>query len=108
MKRLAVFLAFVTAAACNQHNDIDECIETLIANFGSEICDTGATVKRYTFQGETTYAIHHGTCIADYHDLILDEGCDTLGLIGGFAGVTEINGVAYYDNATLEETIWQN
>jgi hypothetical protein len=108
MKRLVVFSVLVAGAACNQHNDIDDCIENRIANFGPEICETGATVKEYTFQGETTYAIHHGTCIADYHDLILDEDCDTLGLVGGFGGIVEINGVNYYENATLEATIWQN
>ena len=107
MKKLLLGLIIVSAA-CNQHNDIDDCIEQRIASFGTEICETGASVKRYTFQGETTYAINVGSCVADYHDLILDEECDTLGLIGGFAGVSEIDGVDYYDNATLEETIWQN
>lgn len=108
MKKLLVFFAFLSVMACNQHNDIDECIENRIANFGSEVCESGATVNQYIFQGETTYAIHFGSCIADYHDLILDEACDTLGLIGGFGGNPEINGVDYYDNATLEATIWQN
>ncbi|MCB0755360.1 MAG: hypothetical protein H6603_06690 [Flavobacteriales bacterium] len=108
MKKSLVFLACLSFAACNQHNDIDECIETRIANFGPEICETGAWVKQYSFQGETTFAIHAGNCIADYHDLILDEECDTLGLIGGFGGSTEINGVDYYANATLKQTIWQN
>ena len=107
MKRLWIFL-LIASASCNQHNDIDGCIEDMIANFGSEICETGASVKRYTFQGETTYAINVGSCVADYHDLILDEDCDTLGLIGGFGGATDINGDNYYDTATLEATIWQN
>lgn len=107
MKKALIILAMV-AISCNQHNDIDECIENRIANFGSEVCESGAWVKQYTFQGETTYAIHYGACVADYHDLVLDESCDTLGLIGGFAGLTEINGDDYYANATLEATIWQN
>jgi len=107
MKQTLSLLALCTLA-CNQYNDIDSCIEQRIANFGEEVCDTGASVKQYLFQGETTYAIHFGNCIADYHDLILDENCDTLGLIGGFTGSTEINGVDYYATAKLEATIWQN
>lgn len=108
MKRLLLLATCATIASCNQHNDIDDCIENRITNFGSEVCESGASVKQYLFQGETTYAINFGTCVADYHDLILDEHCDTLGLIGGFGGSTDINGDNYYDNATLEATIWQN
>lgn len=108
MKRLLAFAICAVIASCNQHNDIDDCIENRIANFGSEVCENGATVKQYLFQGETTYAINYGPCIADYHDLILDENCDTLGLVGGFGGVTDINGDNYYDTAILESTIWQN
>lgn len=102
-----IFLS-LTLASCNQESETDDCIQVRIANFGNEMCETGASVKQYTFQGETTYAINAGSCIADYHDLILDEHCDTLGLIGGFGGSNEINGVEYYANATFVETIWQN
>ncbi len=108
MKKLLILIPFFATVACNQHNDIDDCIEIHISNFGKEICDDGATVKRYTFQGQTTFAIHPGNCGADLTDVVLDENCDTLGFLGGFAGSTEINGVDYYANATLEETIWQN
>lgn len=95
-------------ASCNQHNDIDECIEQHIAGFGTEICSSGAWVKKYTFQGETTFAIHPGECGADMADLILDENCDTLGIVGGFGGLTDINGEDYYANAVLVNTVWQN
>ena len=97
----------LSAISCNQ-NDNNQCIDDRIANLGSEICSDGASVKRYTFQGETTYAINVGNCVVDYHDLVLDEECDTLGLIGGFGGLSEINGEDFYANATLQETIWQN
>ena len=108
--RLLTFLALtiVVTSSCNQHNDIDLCIEERIANFGSEVCENDASVKEYTFQGETTYAISFGSCLADYHDLILDAECDTLGLVGGFGGISDINGENYYQNAILEATIWQN
>lgn len=104
---LILFVVSLHAMSCNQ-NDSNQCIDDRIANLGSEICSDGASVKRYTFQGETAYAINVGNCVADYHDLVLDEECDTLGLIGGFGGFSEINGEDFYANATLQETVWQN
>lgn len=94
-------------SSCNQ-NEKDQCIDDRIANFGSEICTSGAAVKRYTFQGNTTYAIQPGNCIADGADEILDANCSVLGFVGGFGGLTDINGENYYQNATFQETIWQN
>ena len=107
MKHSWTLFAFLLAA-CNQHNDIDSCIEEKISSFGPEICPENATVKRCTFQGKTTYAILPGNCIADQADEILDENCNLLGYVGGIGGNTEINGVDYYANATVDETIWQN
>lgn len=108
MKKVILGLTVILlSTSCNQ-SESDQCIHDRIANFGTEICPSGATVKRYNFQGNTTYAIHLGSCIADGADEILAENCDVLGFVGGIAGVTDINGENYYDNASLEETIWQN
>jgi hypothetical protein len=101
-------LLLLLCFSCNQHNEIDTCIEERIADFGAEICSENATVKKYLFQGKSTYAIHPGNCGADMSDEILDSDCNLLGYLGGFAGTTTINGEDYYANATLEETIWQN
>lgn len=103
-----ILISLVILCASCKKDDTNECIEERIANLDSEICSENATVKRYTFQGETTFAIYPGDCGADMPDIILDENCETLGSIGGFAGETDINGEDYYENATLEETIWSN
>jgi hypothetical protein len=103
---LGVTLILLTSS-CNQSKS-DQCIHDRIANFGTEICPSGATVKCYTFQGNTTYAIHPGNCLADGADEILDANCEVVGIIGGIAGVTDVNGENYYDNASLEEILWQN
>ena len=106
-KLLTAIVLILFVSSCNQ-DDNNECIENRIANFDSEICNNGATVKRFTFQGHTTYAIHPGNCIADGADEILDAECNFLGFVGGFGGASEINGENYYDNATFEATVWQN
>ena len=107
MKKLFPFL-LILVSACNTKDEVAACIEEKITELSDEFCSTGATVSKYRFQNQTTYAVHFGSCIADYHELILDESCDTLGLIGGFGGFTDINGLNYYDNATLEEVVWEN
>ena len=109
MKRVFIFSIVLTVFfGCNQNETDNECILERIDSFGSEICNSGATVKRYTFQGNTVYAIHPGNCIADGADDILDADCVVLGIVGGFGGLTDINGENFYDNAVLEETIWNN
>ncbi len=110
MKYSLLFLStLLIASSCNTDEDeIPTCLQDRIDTFGEEICNTGANVKRYTFQGNETYVIFPGTCGADLSDEVLDEDCNTLGLLGGFSGGSDINGEAFYSNATLEETVWSN
>ncbi len=106
---ILVLSTLLIASSCNTDEDeIPACLQDRIDTFGEEICNTGANVKRYTFQGNETYVIFPGTCGADLSDEVLDEDCNTLGLLGGLAGGSDINGEALYSNATLEETVWSN
>ena len=96
-----VFILLVvvwTFAACKKA-DHAPCIEERIDIFSLEACESDATVKQYTFQNETVYALHLGNCIADGSDEILNADCSTIGFVGGFGGATDINGVNFYDNA---------
>ena len=102
----AIAIVFITAG-CKKKDD-SLCIENRIAIFELEACESNATVKEYTFQNETVYALHLGNCINDVSDEILDADCTTIGFVGGFAGVSDINGENFYDNATLEATLWTN
>ncbi|MDC0304173.1 hypothetical protein OAL15_04085 [Flavobacteriales bacterium] len=108
MKQLILGITvFLMAASCNQSKS-NQCIHNRITNFGTEICASGATAKRYTVQGNTTYAIHPGNYLADGADEILNAHFEVVGIVGGIAGITDVNGENYYDNARLEETLWQN
>lgn len=89
-------------------NDGAHCIEERINIFKLEACETDASVIQYTFQNVTVYALHLGNCIADGSDEILNADCSTIGFVGGFGGVTDINGENFYDYATLETTLWSN
>ena len=101
-------IAMVLIIAGCKKNDGSLCIENRIEIFELEACESGATVKEYTFQNETVYALSLGNCIADGADEILDASCTNIGFVGGFGGASDINGENFYDNATLETTLWTN
>ena len=101
-------LAMVLIIAGCKKKDDSLCIENRIDIFALEACESNATVKEYTFQNETVYALHLGSCIIDGSDEILDADCSTIGYVGGFGGISDINGENFYDNATLEATVWSN
>ncbi|MGB0918083.1 MAG: DUF6970 domain-containing protein, partial [Flavobacteriales bacterium] len=89
--KILLFASAVAVTSCNQ-DDNAECVDDRIANFGNEICEEGATVKKYSFQENTVYVIHPGNCVVDGADEVIDSDCETLGYVGGFGGATDING----------------
>ena len=107
-KTVLATLAVILAIGSCKKKDDSLCIENRTHIFRLGACETGATVKQYTFQNETVYALHLGNCIADGSDEVLDADCTTIGFVGGFGGVSDINGENFYNNAVLEETIWSN
>ena len=102
-----VLAILLIIAGCKKKDDAT-CIENRIDIFVFEACESGATVKKYTFQNQTVYALQLGNCIADGSDEILDADCSTIGFVGGIAGTTDINGEDFYANATSEATVWSN
>ena len=48
-----------------------------------------------------------GTCGADYGASVLNQYCEFVGNLGGFSGALTINGINFYQNATLIKTIWK-
>ena len=93
--------------SCNGDN-ADQCMDDVIAGFGNEICTSGASVIKYSFQDNDVYVIQPGNCIADGADTVLDADCNIIGSLSGFAGVTDVNGENFYDNAIYIEIVWQN
>lgn len=107
-KTVLATLAIILAIGSCKKKDDSLCIENRINIFELGACETGATIKQYTFQNETVYALYLGSCINDGSDEILDADCTTIGFVGGFGGGSDINGDNFYDNAVLTETIWSN
>jgi hypothetical protein len=76
--------------------------------YNSLTCDTGASIKQYSFQGQNVYVFDYGYCLADGTAAVLNEHCDTLGFLGGIAGNGIINNVNFYEVAQYQLTIWSN
>ncbi len=118
IKLFSISLLCLAALSCNKKEHKTEeigrcgntCIDSKIVQFSqsSQICDSTASVKRYTFQTQGVYLFDQGNCGADFTISVLNENCDTLGYLNGFAGNTQINGVDFYQNAVFEYEVWGN
>ena len=104
-----VLLLFFTGCRknCLEHNS--ECLQTKIEEFKlNVICEDGASIKEYTFQGKTVFVFDQSRCMADGWADIWDENCNFLGMVGGIAGFSKIDGVDFFDNAKYKRTVWHN
>lgn len=114
MKQLLLMIAgLLSLSACIKSDKItggSDCIKAKVVAFkkGPEVCNSGATVKQFTFQNQNVYVFDQGTCGADFAQPVLNENCDTLGFLGGIAGNGTINGQNFYTTASYESTIWSN
>lgn len=97
-------------SGCEENNyDAPGCIEDKIREFTKNvICDSGASVSLYTFNGKNTYVFSDGNCGADLGDSVYSEECYSLGFLGGISGNTIIQGVKFYDVAKFIKRIWKN
>jgi len=71
----------------------------------SLICQHGANVQQYAFQGQTVFVFDMGICGADLTSDVVDSECNLLGRLGGFVGNTIINGEEF-SNAKYIRTVW--
>lgn len=85
-----------------------ECLSASIIAWSSSgyICDNGASVKAYYFQGNTVYTFEPGNCGADMQALVIDSHCNQIGALGGIAGNHMING-ADFSKAVYIKTVWK-
>lgn len=103
-------LSIVILTACKKPDIAEgtpECIQQKIKIFnkGLTACE-GANAKQYQFQGKTVFVIWDGDCVSDGGGNVYDSECNNLGFLGGIGGLSQINGVDFFKNATLEKTIW--
>ena len=84
------------------------CIESKVETFSilGNSCETGASVKEYSFQGKLVYVFSMGSCGADLFANVFDADCNILGNLGGIIGSTTINGVEF-STAVYKRTIWE-
>lgn len=108
---LLIVISFILLTGCEKiDSDVPHCIKELIRNHNNEVflCETGASVKQYSFQGKYVYAFHPGSCGADLVTPVYSSGCEYLGGLGGFTGNMVINGVRFDQNSVFIKTVWTN
>jgi len=112
MKKVVFFtILFTLLIPCCEKNNYDApgCIEDKINEFiKTAICDSGASVSLYTFNGKNVYLFSDGNCGADLGASVYSEDCNSLGFLGGISGNTLIQGVKFYDKADFVKWIWKN
>jgi hypothetical protein len=106
---LLIVLSFFLLTACEKiDKDAPDCIKDLIKNHKNEmfLCETGASVKQYSFLGDYVYVFDPGNCGADMMAPVYSSDCEYLGGLGGFIGNIIISGVRFDQNSTYIKTIW--
>lgn len=97
--------------ACEKYKfdkDIPDCIKTEIEMFKEEdICEDGAKVIKYRFQGKDVYAFQWGNCVADAGTRIFNEDCQIICTLGTLLGITECEGVEFSGNAEEIKVVWE-
>jgi Domain of unknown function (DUF6970) len=106
---IAIILGLYLFSGCQKDNntgkEVPLCISAKIDTFKNHSCAIGASVKQYTFNGETVFVFDPGGCGADMSADVEDAACTNLGFLGGFNGNTKIQGVEF-STAVYIRTIW--
>ena len=109
-------VAAVSLGSCCKNDDHQPddttgtpCLDSKVSQFKQDdnLCNTGATVKKYLFQNQFVYVFDLGPCGADFFSEVIDDQCNFLGNLGGIAGNTTING-ASFSSAQYISTVWSN
>ncbi len=112
MKAFRLFLiisAFIFAGCEKTDSDCPDCIKHSIRDFArSHICNSGAKVGKYLFQGNYVYVFSPGTCGADMGAAVYNENCEEIGFLGGIAGNRIINNVDFYQVAVFQKKVWED
>ena len=83
------------------------CLLRIVSGIEQLSCEGDARIESYRFQGEIVYYVDPGFCAADQGYAVLDHLCEEIGVLGTIAGITEINGVNFWQHAELLEVVWQ-
>jgi hypothetical protein len=106
---LLLFSALAFFTGCRKEEAVSSlpaCLQDRISGFRSQSLCADATVDEYRFQSQTVYVFNHGSCGADLTAEVVDAQCQPLGMLGGIAGNTRINGVDF-SAAQWVRTVWR-
>ena len=118
MNRLLLLPLFALIALTSCENldiapEVPNCVEKKIKYFNKHtFCEdrepsVKASVEEYKFQNKTVYVLIEGNCNPDSGAEVIDSNCNKLGYLGGFANIQEVDGVAFYPNATFIRKVWE-
>ena len=109
LQQALLIISLITLLGCEEiDRDCPDCILKKTREFVKRpICDTGASVTEWLFQGVYVYVFDEGDCGADIGVSVFNQNCEFLAYLGDFAGITNINGVEFYPNATKTKVIWK-
>jgi hypothetical protein len=107
---LILFLSLMIFSCEKIDKDAPDCIRDLIRHNGNglHLCETGASVSLYSFQGRNVYVFDPGQCGADMGANVYNENCEMIGMLGGIAGNMIINDVRFDQAAKFQKTIWKD
>ena len=109
LRLLGITIIISSMYSCEKiESDVSDCIKESIRDYAksSIICDSGASVAEFSFQDQLVYVFNPGTCGADMGADVYNDACEKIGFLGGIAGITEINGVRFYEVAIFNRNIW--
>jgi len=107
--KLLIFISLFLLTACEKiEHDAPDCIKDLIKNnIGVlTLCETGASVTQYLFQGQDVFVFDPGNCGADMAAPVYNDECVVLGDLGGIRGNLFINGERFDQGAIYIKPIW--
>ena len=111
MNKLAIVLLFLPLLfACGEdevQREAPRCIVELIDDL-DDACDEGAQIVEYEFNAKTVYYVSDGLCYPDAAAAVYDSNCNLLGILGGFGGLTDIEGVNFQENAIEVGVVWKD
>lgn len=103
----AVLLILLSGCDKFKIEGVPSCIEDELKEAADVCSQEKASLTAFLFQGEKVYILDPGNCIADGAVAVVNQNCDTLCSLGGFAGNVMCNGEIFYQAATDEELIWE-
>lgn len=107
--KLIIFISLFLLITCEKiDHDTPDCIKDLIKNHIGvlTLCETGASVRQYLFQGQDVFVFGPGNCGADMAASVYNDECVVLGGLGGISGNLIINGQRFDQGAIYIKTIW--